>query len=384
MNCLTHNRLNEIYCTECSSYLCPECVSVHKSASHKPNYIHVMQYAPTKVVPQIDAMLGSVKDQEKVIESEAAEINGAMERLLPRLKQAVETYNQRVVQLKSLTSQLTTYSRQKYKGSLTEQARASLTSDKQRIETLVKEKKIAPLLRLTQKIDEEAQLAEKQEKVGALVEQLKKSTEQAQDLGVYKAVIAAAGQLSAKCGRLRFSHYTGDWKCDKQYVSSKMSLSEDGLTFGNTSSSGYPAIIGNIDFDSGLYAFEVIPTSLECSGKEGFGIIEKALYLRAYQADNTTPTVYDTMMGFLFKNEAKNMKAESTSDMQMGQKYYVKVNIPELYVTIKGPGLSLRGDLKEGVVYVPCFSCGCTSNKLQIRPLTSFEEDELAAATTGS
>ena len=154
----------------------------------------------------------------------------------------------------------------------------------------------------------------------------------------------------------------------------QMSLSEDGLTYGNTATNGYPAIIGTLPFDSSLYAFEVIPTSLDCKGKEGFGIISKDDYLNAYESDKATPTVYNSMIGLMYRQEAKNMDVKEIRDMEMGSKYYVRVNIPELYVTIEGPGTKLKAELKSGIVYYPCFSCGCSNNKLKIRPLEYFEE----------
>ena len=91
--------------------------------------------------------------------------------------------------------------------------------------------------------------------------------------------------------------------------------------------------------------------------------------MNAYESDKATPTVYNSMIGLMYRQEAKNMDVKEIRDMEMGSKYYVRVNIPELYVTIEGPGTKLKAELKSGIVYYPCFSCGCSNNKLKIRPL---------------
>eukprot|EP01022_Parablepharisma_sp_SALTPOND_P008208 TRINITY_DN135387_c0_g1_i1.p2 TRINITY_DN135387_c0_g1~~TRINITY_DN135387_c0_g1_i1.p2 ORF type:complete len:389 (+),score=56.79 TRINITY_DN135387_c0_g1_i1:105-1271(+) len=376
--CLTHNRANEIYCTVCKSYLCPECVSTHKTESHKPKYLHIMQYAPTQVIPKMDLLLNSTKESEKVVETEAKELVSGLERLAPQVKEAANMYFERVKVLKKVVNTLSSYLKQRPKGTPLENITKGLNEDKKRLEKFIKEKKDVDLLKLTQRIEEEANLAEKQEKVPELIGQLKEAIHTMEDMSVYKATIASAKALTAKCNLYRLTQYVKDWKCDRQFFSSKMYLSEDNLTFGNTASNGYPAIIGDVPFDSGLYAYEVIPHSLDCSGREGFGIIEREKYIAKFNSDRLTPDVSNDMMGFFYRGEAKNLRVIKVCNMQMDQKYYVKVNIPELYVTIKGPGVELVGELKSGVAYAPCFSCGCSNNRLKIRPLDDFYEGELA------
>eukprot|EP00831_Metopus_contortus_P072397 TRINITY_DN6606_c0_g1_i1.p2 TRINITY_DN6606_c0_g1~~TRINITY_DN6606_c0_g1_i1.p2 ORF type:complete len:140 (+),score=20.56 TRINITY_DN6606_c0_g1_i1:182-601(+) len=124
------------------------------------------------------------------------------------------------------------------------------------------------------------------------------------------------------------------------------------------------------------FGYEVIPTSLDCNENEGFGIIEHSKYISVFRTNPETPEVYSEMIGFLYSNVAKNMSVNSISEMRMGSKYYVRVIKTENKVTITGPGVSLYADLKPDVHYVPCFSCGCSSNRLQIRPLTDIDEGD--------
>jgi hypothetical protein len=299
--------------------------------------------------------------------------------MTPKLKEVTDMHTQTAGYLKSIVSELGSYSKQQVKGSHIDNLKNGLKADKERIEKAIKEKKTKELLKLSQKIDEEVRLASNGETISSLVTRLQKAMEKLEKVDNLKGTLMAAKQLSTKCRLLKMVGYNGDWKLDRKYVSTKMSLSEDGLTYGNTASNGYPAIIGDVPFDSGLYGYEVIPTSLDCTGKEGFGIIELDKYVAAHAADNATPTAYDGMIGFLYRNEAKNMTVERSSDMQMGSKYYVRVSMIDLTCTITGPSLSLRAELKPGVVYVPCFSLGCSSNKLQIRPLTDFDEPDASS-----
>jgi len=374
--CLEHKRLNEIYCSACKTYMCPECVSNHKTPNHKPKYLHVMQYGPQQVIPKIDVLVGSATESSEKIENEAKDLVSGLEKLAPRIKEAANVYLTRANQLKVLITTLKGFMKQEPKGINPENMSKGITEDKKKLERLIKEKKTEELLKLTQRIEEEAALTEKQEKVPDLVIQLKEAIMIMQDMAKAKAAISAAKALLAKCNMYKMTQYENNWKCDRKYYSSKMFLSEDNLTFGNTATNGYPALIGDLPFDTGLYAFEVIPTSLECTGKEGFGIIEREKYISIWNKDKTTPTAHQDMMGYFYRNEAKNMKVEKICDMKMGTKYYVKVNIPELICTITGPGVSLKGELKPGVTYVPCFSCGCSSNRIKIRPLDDYDEDE--------
>ncbi len=373
LNCVRHKRLNELYCTVCKTYLCGECVTGHGKEPHHPKYLHVMQYS-LQMLPKIDRLIEATKSQAVEAEADAAFLTKELGTLIPRMKEITEMHGKTAESINKLALQLGTYGKHMGKGKLTENVVAGLNNDKTRLKRAMETRKIEEVLRITQRIGEEAQLEEKKLTSAALIQQLEKAIEEMEKGDPLKPLAAAASAISAKCRLLRMVQYSSDWKCDRQYFSAKMSLSEDGLTFGNTAGSGYPAIIGDTLFDGGLYAFEVTPQGLDCTGKEGFGIIERDKYLAAFRSDSSAPTVHDDMIGFLYKNEAKNMTAEQSADMQMGSKYYVRVNMVGLSMTITGPGVKFKADLKPGMVYVPCFSCGCTGNKLVIRPLSTFDE----------
>ena len=373
--CLTHNRFNEIYCVACNTYLCPECLSFHKTDTHKPKYLNVMQYAPAKIIPQIEELVDNMHEGEKTPETDAKELFAGIGTVAPLVTDAANVYTLRANQLKAIVGSLVSYGKQGLHGSMLENIKKGIDNDKTILERAIKEKRDIDVVRLTQRIEDEAALAENREGIPEMLEQLKTAMKILKEMALYRSIMVSAKLLSTKCGLYVKSMCIGDWKCDKKYLTSKMTLTEDGLTYGNCASNGYPAIIGTIPFDSGLYAYEVIPTDLDCSGKEGFGIIELAKYIKIFEADKVTPKAFEDMIGFFYKADVKGMKSEKIADMKMKEKYVVKVNIPELYVTITGPGLLLKGDLKAGVAYAPCFSCGCRNNKIEIRPLDNFAED---------
>ena len=69
--------------------------------------------------------------------------------------------------------------------------------------------------------------------------------------------------------------------------------------------------------------------------------------------------------------------------MEMDAKYTVKVDMTDLTMTIKGPETLLTAFKawhciliisKNERKYVPCFSLGCSANKLTIKPL-DFDAD---------
>eukprot|EP00831_Metopus_contortus_P061955 TRINITY_DN5388_c0_g1_i1.p1 TRINITY_DN5388_c0_g1~~TRINITY_DN5388_c0_g1_i1.p1 ORF type:complete len:213 (-),score=30.27 TRINITY_DN5388_c0_g1_i1:38-676(-) len=195
-----------------------------------------------------------------------------------------------------------------------------------------------------------------------------------QDEKMYDEAMRAGQNLLTKCQSLRLVQYHSKWVLEKAYISHKMKLSEDDLTYQPTVSNGYPAIIANFAADSGLFAYEVIPTNLCCNGKEGFGIIERDKYLAAKVADPVTPTVHSHMIGLFHPNEARKMEVEHITNIISGAKYIVKCNLIDHILTITGPGILLSANLDPGIFYTPCFSCGCTRNRLKVRPLLSFDE----------
>eukprot|EP00826_Nyctotherus_ovalis_P027141 TRINITY_DN2116_c0_g5_i4.p1 TRINITY_DN2116_c0_g5~~TRINITY_DN2116_c0_g5_i4.p1 ORF type:complete len:316 (+),score=95.89 TRINITY_DN2116_c0_g5_i4:107-1054(+) len=305
---------------------------------------------------------------------EIEELKEGLEEILPELNELIEFHESGLNSLKSLAATLT-YNSHRFQGEkYQDNIKKGLEADRKNLEKVVDAKNVESTLKVVQKIDEAVKLYNKKIPVSTLLSEFKKDLERFRTADMLKDVATITGTIAAKYRLLKATKYNKDWRCDRRYLSSKMTLSEDGLVYGNSASSGYPAIIGNLPFEDGLYAFEVIPEGLDCTAKEGFGIIEKEVYETAFSANPVTPAVFTQMLGFLFRRQAQNMRAETIQDMVLGAKYYVKVNMVELALEIVGPGVLLTAKLKPDTAYVPCFSCGCSNNKFRIRPLDDYDE----------
>ena len=375
INCAKHTTPRDIYCTACSTFLCAECVSDHGTESHKPKYMYILQYAPSVVLPKLHTLFKSASEQARNAESDYEELQAGLKEMLPLLKDAAEEHAQSAAYLKALGAKLMSCSKQKIKGNCVDNMTAVLKDDKDMLMKAVTEKKLKDAIRLAQKLEEEMDLVSKHTTAVDLLERLKAQLAELDRIDLIKGVVTAAGKIATKYSLMKITRYVSDWKCDRKYLSSKMSLSEDCLTYGNTASSGYPAIIGDVPFDNATYAFEVIPENLDCT-KEGFGIIEADKYYAAQKSDSVTPTVYDNMLGYFYNGTAKNMTSTKICEIKSGSKYFVRVDMTNLTMSLTGPGVALSATLNPGTVYFPCFSCGCTKNKIKIRPLISFDEPD--------
>jgi len=376
ITCVRHQALNSMYCKVCKEYLCPECITDHGTELHKPEYMHITQYAPAYVLPKVQKLIEAIPEETKDTDKEIEELKEGLEELLPELNEIVKFHETGLKYLKQIATTLGCSPHQRKKEKYSDNIKKGLDLDKALLEKMIKGKNIKGTLKIVQKIDEVAELYKKKTPIINLLTEFQKDIEILKKRDILKNISNITGIIGTKYRLLKATRYNKDWKCDRKYLTTKMTLSEDGLVYGNSTSSGYPAIIGDVSFNDGLYAFEVIPEGLDCTGKEGFGIIEHDLYLSAFETDPVTPTVHDKMIGFLYKRQAQNMTAVNITDMALGAKYYVKVNMVELTMEITGPGVLLTTKLKPDTSYVPCFSCGCTSNKLRIRPLDEYEEGD--------
>eukprot|EP00826_Nyctotherus_ovalis_P006155 TRINITY_DN11427_c0_g1_i3.p1 TRINITY_DN11427_c0_g1~~TRINITY_DN11427_c0_g1_i3.p1 ORF type:complete len:435 (-),score=114.17 TRINITY_DN11427_c0_g1_i3:34-1338(-) len=383
VKCLSHNALNEIFCDSCNKFVCPQCLSSHSAHNQEGSFTHVFKYSQDKIMPVFDSLMETVDEREKNVERESLEVIMTLQEVIPRLVEAVMQQKKKLMELKVVTERLKEYCNTTEGEQITgDSVISGVVADKERLERAIKEKNIQETLKFSVKAKMEEPLTKLKTPIKTIMQNLENAMEKLNHQREFEKIFAAMSGMLAKCNSLQLLPYINNWRCDKAYLSGKMYLSEDGLTFGNTATNGYPAIIGNLPFDSGLYAFEVVPHGLECSKKEGFGIVEIEKYLAAVRRDPVTPAVSDEMIGFLFSKEYKGMKAIRAGEMQMDAKYYVKVNIPELTMTIFGPNLLLRAELKPNVVYYPCFSCGCSSNRITIRPLETYDEVEEPAFIT--
>ena len=257
---------------------------------------------------------------------------------------------------------------------IADQMRIGLTADKRRLETALKSDNMEAVITLTKKITGEAEITKKENLEKHIIGKIKASIPNITYGKHYKELIETLQALAIRCQRLRLSGYMADWKCDRKYFGRKMTLSEDGLTYGNSAGDGYPAIIGDTPIEMGVCMFEVIPSGLNCNGKEGFGIVELEVYKAAYASSPETPAVHDQMIGFMYSTDVHNMTAVQSAAMVMDKPYVVKVDMNTLTMTIKGQGVLFTATLKPDKVYVPCFSLGCTGNKLQIKLLSTDDD----------
>lgn len=376
--CLLHTgKPNELMCMTCKTYLCTECLTTHCADGHKPEYIHISQYAPKYALPKVDQLLMEISGKDSDINYEATEFVSAVQSMLPSLQEAINAHAQATIYLRGLVRQLEGFIVPTKPQPYIERMRSGMTQDKKKLEEALKTKNIKEAIRLTQKIEAESAIASSTEETKRMAADVKAALVPLENRTLYNPIIAATQKIVSKCQHLRLAGGSGGaWKIDRKYLSSKLTLSEDGLNLGNSASSGYPSVIGDTPFDCGIYAFQVIPRNLDCGSKEGFGIIELERYKTAYEADKSTPNSYDNMIGFLYRDVAKNMETVKGHEMQMGEKYTVKVDLIRSTMSIKGPELHLKATLKADTVYVPCFSLGCSGNKIEIKVLDIIEDED--------
>lgn len=374
--CSKHGRVTEIYCKTCKAYICLECLSFHQDDCPKAQFVHIFKRAEDFAVPALQERIDKLGGTDQEYFKECERLMSHLGEIVPELKRMSLEHLQATQVLKNLVVQLEAQAMPRSHQPISEQMRRGLTADKHRLERALEDDNLETLITLTKKILGESEVSAKKDLEQEVLDKIKSLLGVSPYMMTYKGLIDALTVINAKYQRLQYSGYITDWKCDRKYFSTKMTLSEDGLVFGNSAGNGYPAIVGDTPIEGGVCLFTVIPEGLNCTGKEGFGIIDIEKYKTCFTADPTTPTVHDYMIGYFYSDNVKSMTTVRSNTMQMGQKYYVKVDTSNLKMEIKGPGLYLTAELKPEVVYVPCFSCGCTGNKLTIKPL-SVESEEL-------
>ena len=311
--CLTHDKGLEIYCEGCKTYICVECLSTHDDTCLSSKYVHLFKHTEEAALPKIDKMLEEMTASDSEVAMEANALLGGLSEIIPQLKHVIVEHHQSSQTLKSLTTQLESKTAPMKHQPISEQLRMGLTADKKRLENALKEDDMQTVITLTKRIIGESEISEKSDIEKPAIQKIKSRIASIDYMKTYKELIDCLTQLSTKCQRLRLGGCVTNWKCDARYVSRKLSLTPDGLTLGNTASDGYPGIIGDTPIDAGMCIFEVIPSGLNCTGKEGFGIIELDKYKSIQAANPETPTVHEQMIGFMYSNEAKNMTAVRVS-----------------------------------------------------------------------
>ena len=128
----------------------------------------------------------------------------------------------------------------KQKEHYAEQIKKGLTIDKKLLEEAIKKKDIQMVITLTKKIEAEEELAKDKDRDKMLIKKVQESMGMVNDLNDYNELKNVLQLLSFKCQHLRLNQCVSDWKCDRRYFTTKMTLSEDGLTYGNNAGNGYP------------------------------------------------------------------------------------------------------------------------------------------------
>ena len=370
--CIFHARLSEIYCLTCNSFLCPECIGEHADSKHEPKYIHASVYAQQFTYPKIDTLIESTEKNKTKLNDEVLEFTTILTKHIPEAKAKIEEYIKTVNALKGILTEISGYSTAILESDYAEKIKHGLANDKKALENAIKNKDLSAIVSISRRVEAEEKLSSGVT-TGTLASDLTKGLVILSDAKSHEKLLDTLQLIMFKGQQLKLYSYIGQWRIDSKYVSTKMTLSDNGLIYGNKASSGYVAIIGDTLLVNCKVAFGVIPRGLCCNGKEGFGIIEYDTYERIYKGDKTTPTAYDNMVGFLYNNVAKNMTAEQMTNMQMGEKYTVKVDLIEHTMSITGNNLKLTTKLKPDTIYVPCFSCGCSNNKIEVTPLESYD-----------
>jgi len=372
VECLKHDKNNEILCKTCKLFICSRCITDHTIDGHKPEYIHIFDYAPKEILPNFDSVIIEMKKNQKQTIQELKDLVYALFSKLHILIDQVDLQNKKCNELIKSMRELNVFNNQSLKSNYSAAVSTGLILNKKRLEQALVDKNVDVTLNLTIKAETEA--AQANQSIADLLNEMNKTIDSLNAITVYDKALNAAEAIMNKCIPLKPVISANSWTCDKKYLSQLMYLSEDGLVFGASGSKKYVGIIGTLAFDKGMYAFAVIPEELDCPGKEGFGIIEKSKYLEAHKANAKCPEVYNKMIGYMYKGEAKNMHGDTISDMQMKQKYYVRINLTNYNLNITGPGLSLSAELIPDVEYYPCFSCGCSKNRMKIIPLASYDD----------
>eukprot|EP01022_Parablepharisma_sp_SALTPOND_P026608 TRINITY_DN64480_c0_g1_i1.p1 TRINITY_DN64480_c0_g1~~TRINITY_DN64480_c0_g1_i1.p1 ORF type:complete len:473 (+),score=18.53 TRINITY_DN64480_c0_g1_i1:130-1419(+) len=370
--CPAHGKLNELVCETCGRYLCPECITNHTLECPNASYNHVFGYASTKTLTTLKYMEDHVKKNSEETKQEYKVIMASVEGLSAKLSKVACVYSVNLKRIESLLKKLgVTGLFRNESENCAKNVIKTLEAQKSQLIQALKENKRREVLKITQSV-EAFQAAEsigmpflKDLKQGAYL--LEETTK------LSASAIDNTKSLIAKLHRVGTTQYCKDWKCDRNYYNDRMHLSKTCLKFGCESRSGPVAIIGDKAISEGLMAFEVTPIRLEGKGKDGFGVIELDKFLAYWLKDKPPVLIEDHIIGLLYPNVPKNMTGIVGKNIVLNSKYYVQVNMSTGTVRITGNEVSLYGNLKFGVEYVPCFVCGQYKSKMSIKPLSSFD-----------
>ena len=374
--CYEHSRPLELYCDVCKTYICPVCLSDHYSACPTPKFKHVFRHASDVSLPKLDKL---IKDSDTIgpeHNDESVLLLTSLYNVISPLKHLTEEHNEFMDKLKKSTKEIESLHKYLEGRRATNSSREQeLLSCQRNLTAALTSKNLIGAVKFTlqafvmnpekKKMEEEKAAVEKVRETVRIEGEVKKLRELAESV---KAVLL-------KCQSLRLNFSVFNWRCDPNYLSPKIGLSEDGLEIKCVKGTGYAAIIGDTPIDYGIMVFEVTASGLCCSGKEGFGIIEYSKYKELFAANPETPTAYDSMTGLMHGDIVKNMLVLTGNELLLDVPFTVSINMCDHVLNIKGPGTLLTTELKTGVQYVPCFSLGCEKNKFVVHPLEAMIDE---------
>ena len=366
VTCPEHERLMELICKTCGAYLCPECVTTHNSSGHEPLYVHALAHS-AKQISSLDSVMVAIAENSGQIEAEAQEIIPQLQALNPIFDSVVGSYAKNVDRIKGLQSKLKVLSTTN--ANYPQRIQENLLQLKAQLVKGLATKNYGEVAKICGIVEKEREILETEPKplaFGGALESLSK------DLILHNDLISAARKLTSKLGLLGIYAYYGEWQLAKKYCSSTAILSEDGLTFESKDSSGQVAIIGDTPISEGLMAFEVTPIKFSRVGREGFGIIDRELFMAT--GSGLKVPLHEAMLGFLYKPDETGAQGVRKTGMHLNEKYQVHVNMMDYSLRIQGKDLDIKIDLHVGTEYVPFILCAASGSKISVQPLESYGE----------
>jgi len=374
-NCVQHNRPLELFCLTCKKLICPECLSTHDNTCPECDYEHILQYSQRITLPKLDAMISENEMQGPENDIESQELLTSLYNIITPLQRTVEEHTTYMNQLKSVDKEINLILKgAKVKLEL-EGKQKEYEKYEKRMHQALKDHNIKEVVTLCKLITTEGEKRRGYKEEIKIMNDIKPNLNTEKDIEAIRKVADEVQLILFRCQRLRLNFSVLNWKIDKNFLSPKISLSENCLEISCSQGTNYASIIGDIPIDYGQMSFEVTSSNLCCNGKEGFGLIEYEKYKEIYAANPLCPSAYDDMIGLFQGDIVKGMLILTGNELLLDVPFTVNIDMCNLVMNIKGPGTLLTTELKSGVQYVPCFSIGCTKNKFIIRPLEAIIDE---------
>ncbi len=373
--CNVHGRPLELYCNSCKTYICAECLSTHSASCPAADYDHVFGRAQKIALPKLQQLLAQNEQVGPQFEDESVSLLTNLCNIITPLKTTVTEHAESAEKLNELVLNVEKFAQANQKANFQERKKKQLEALKKQLQEALTEQNLAAVSQLTHRALAEGEVQKGSKEEAKIATALKTDIKGLNYLDTYKSMAEDLQRILAQCDRLRLNKSVFNWKCDRRYVSSKLSVAENGLEIRCSESGGYAAVVGDTPIDYGVLVYEVTASGLCCNGKEGFGVIEVGKFRELYSVNSKTQNAHDYMIGLMCGDMPKSMLVLTGKELLLDVPYVVSINMCDHVMNIKGPGTLLTTELESGVAYVPCFSLGCTNNVMKIKPLEAMEEE---------